>query len=30
MNDRKIGSRPAFDASVPPLPGFRKPEVFVF
>ena len=30
MSDHRIGSRPAFDASVPPLPGFRKPEVFVF
>jgi protein-L-isoaspartate(D-aspartate) O-methyltransferase len=29
-NDDRMGSRPAFDASVPPLPGFRKPEVFVF
>jgi protein-L-isoaspartate(D-aspartate) O-methyltransferase len=26
----KVGRLPAFDASVPPLPGFRKPEVFVF
>lgn len=25
-----IGRRAAFDAGVPPLPGFRKPEVFVF
>jgi protein-L-isoaspartate(D-aspartate) O-methyltransferase len=29
-SDHQIGRRPAFDASVPPLPGFRKPEVFVF
>jgi protein-L-isoaspartate(D-aspartate) O-methyltransferase len=29
-SDNKIGRRAAFDASVPPLPGFRKPEVFVF
>lgn len=29
-SDRQMGSRPAFDAGVPPLPGFRKPEVFVF
>ena len=26
----RVGRRPAFDASLPPLPGFRKPEVFVF
>jgi protein-L-isoaspartate(D-aspartate) O-methyltransferase len=25
-----IGERPIFDADVPPLPGFRNPEVFVF
>lgn len=25
-----IGARPVFDADVPPLPGFRKPETFVF
>lgn len=25
-----IGGRPVFDADVPPLPGFRKPEAFVF
>ena len=25
-----IGDRPIFDADVPPLPGFRTPEVFVF
>lgn len=29
-SDNQIGRRPAFDADVPPLPGFRKPEVFVF
>ncbi len=25
-----VGSRVAFDADVPPLPGFRKPKAFVF
>jgi protein-L-isoaspartate(D-aspartate) O-methyltransferase len=25
-----IGDRPIFDADVPPLPGFRNPEAFVF
>ena len=29
-SDKQIGRRPAFDAGVPPLPGFHKPEVFVF
>jgi len=29
-SDHEIGRRPAFNADVPPLPGFRKPEVFVF
>jgi protein-L-isoaspartate(D-aspartate) O-methyltransferase len=29
-NDGRFGRRAAFDANVPPLPGFRKPEVFVF
>lgn len=29
-SDGQIGRRAAFDAHVPPLPGFRKPEVFVF
>jgi protein-L-isoaspartate(D-aspartate) O-methyltransferase len=29
-SDGRIGKRIAFDADVPPLPGFRKPEVFVF
>lgn len=28
--DGKLGNLPIFDADVPPLPGFRKPEVFVF
>lgn len=28
--DGDIGDRPAFDADVPPLPGFRKPKAFVF
>lgn len=28
--DGDIGSRPAFDAYVRPLPGFRKPKAFVF
>jgi protein-L-isoaspartate(D-aspartate) O-methyltransferase len=30
LSEGRIGQRGAFDASVPPLPGFRKPEVFVF
>ncbi len=30
LSEGRIGQRRAFDASVPPLPGFRKPEVFVF
>jgi protein-L-isoaspartate(D-aspartate) O-methyltransferase len=25
-----VGDRPAFDADVPPLPGFRRPKTFVF
>ena len=29
-SDGQIGRRQAFDAVVPPLPGFRNPEVFVF
>jgi protein-L-isoaspartate(D-aspartate) O-methyltransferase len=29
-SDRQVGRRAAFDAGIPPLPGFRKPEVFVF
>jgi protein-L-isoaspartate(D-aspartate) O-methyltransferase len=29
-SDDDVGRRPAFDAGIPPLPGFRKPEVFVF
>ena len=29
-SDGDIGSRPAFDADVRPLPGFRKPKAFVF
>ena len=28
--DQRIGRRAAFNADVRPLPGFRKPEVFVF
>src|SRR5205085_12684431 len=28
--DGDIGGRSAFDAHVPPLPGFRKPVAFVF
>lgn len=28
--DGKLGNLPIFDADVPPLPGFRKPQVFVF
>lgn len=27
---KTIGSRPLFDAAVPPLPGFEKPRVFEF
>lgn len=29
-SDRQIGRRTAFNADVRPLPGFRKPEAFVF
>lgn len=29
-SDHQIGRRAAFNADVPSLPGFRKPEVFVF
>jgi len=29
-SDHQIGRRPAFNADVRPLPGFRKPEAFVF
>jgi protein-L-isoaspartate(D-aspartate) O-methyltransferase len=29
-SDDQIGRRPAFNADVRPLPGFRKPEAFVF
>ncbi len=29
-SEGRIGRRPAFDTNAPPLPGFRKPEVFVF
>jgi protein-L-isoaspartate(D-aspartate) O-methyltransferase len=29
-NDGQIGRRVAFNAGVRPLPGFRKPEAFVF
>jgi len=29
-NDNQIGRRTAFNADVRPLPGFRKPEAFVF
>jgi protein-L-isoaspartate(D-aspartate) O-methyltransferase len=28
--DGDVGDRPAFDADVPPLPGFRRPKGFVF
>jgi protein-L-isoaspartate(D-aspartate) O-methyltransferase len=28
--DGDVGDRPAFDADVPPLPGFRRPRGFVF
>lgn len=29
-SDNEIGQRPAFNAAVPPLPGFRAPATFVF
>jgi protein-L-isoaspartate(D-aspartate) O-methyltransferase len=29
-SDQQIGRRAAFNADVRPLPGFRKPEAFVF
>jgi hypothetical protein len=29
-SEGQIGSRAAFNADVRPLPGFRKPEAFVF
>jgi len=29
-NDGVLGHRPLFDASIPPLPGFARPDVFAF
>jgi protein-L-isoaspartate(D-aspartate) O-methyltransferase len=29
-NDGVLGHRPLFDASIPPLPGFARPNVFAF